>query len=489
MLENKIQLFTLILFLALFFLTYLVPIADIDFWWHIASGRYILESWDIPSVDPFLVFDDSNPVRNNTVLKGQWLGQVILYSVYSHFSDIGLMALRALILISGLIFIYYRMHMLKLSGLSMWLLMLAAALILQGYTGERPQLFSFLFFGLLLMFWDVFRTRGNRLWLLLFPIIFALWSNIHGGFLLGIVVIGLLVGAKALTDFITTNSWLNLLSWGAFILILVLASMINPNGWDAYFYLLQLEGSELQNRTSEYVGSLAIYQYGLWFEQVVVAMFLMLGLAGAVYALRQRAWDNFVLITLLMLISLSAYRYLVFFVIAASPYIAQSFVGMENKLRKSIVAYDLRLAWSSLIGVSIALATYVLLNHSLPSNDRFSELNKGLMLIKQKQGSGYAFNTMNIGGYLIWHLGPRIRTFIDGRMLNEKKLVPYTHILWTTDHGKKWFDQNRFNWVIMSTGNQFTGELYSLVPYLQTQPSWRVVYQTEDWIIFEKILR
>ena len=66
------------------------------------------------------------------------------------------------------------------------------------------------------------------------------------------------------------------------------------------------------------------------------------------------------------------------------------------------------------------------------------------------------------------------------RMLDEKKLLPYTHMLWTTDYGKKWFDQARFDWVIMSTKNQFTGESYSLVPYLLGQGKWDVSFKLKD---------
>lgn len=486
MLDNKVHLFTLVLFLILFFITYLVPIADIDFWWHIASGRYILESGSIPSVDPFLVFDDSNPIRNNTILKGYWLGQITLYSVYHNFSDTGLIIFRALILTTILVFMYLRMHMFKLTGLSIWLSLLVAALVLQGYTGERPQLFSFLFMGLVMLLWDGFRHRENWLWLLPVPFVFVLWSNFHGGFILGIVVVSMLAGMNALIA-LGTKGWpRKWLVWGAFILLMLLASLINPNGIDTYLILFQLEGSELQKRTSEYMSLFSLYRYDLWFDQVMALVFLLLAAMAIFHAYKKRHWDRLMVLVFLMLISISAVRYLVFFVIVATPYIAQSLTSIENRITSSINAYQKRLQWGGLIVVSIVLSVYVLLYQPTRSNDRFAELNQGLKLLRQQQGNGLAFNTMNIGGYLIWHLGPDIRTFIDGRMIDDKKLLPYTHMLWVTDHGKKWFDQYQFDWVIMSTKNQFTGEHYSLVTYLRGQKQWSVVFQTDDWIIFEK---
>jgi hypothetical protein len=486
MLENKLHLFTLVIFLALFFLAYLVPIADIDFWWHIATGRYILESGSIPSVDPFLVFDDSNPIRNRGILKGYWLGQIILYSVYHYLSDMGLMAFRALILVTCLVFLYLRMRILNVSGLSVWLSLLVAALVLQGFTGERPTLFSFLFMVLLLLLWDGFKVRENRLWLIPVPIIFVLWPNFHGGYLLGIVVMGILVGVNALAA-LKTKGWpRQWLGCGAFFILLFVASLINPVGFDHYFGMFQMEGGELQNRTSEYISVLAIYRYGLWFEQFKAVLFLVLAVGAIYWTYKKQSWDKLLVMTFLMIITISAYRYLVFFVIVATPYIAQSLMSLENRFTGSIVAYNRLLDWCALIFVSVCLVLYLSFYQPAQSKDRFADLNEGLELIKQHQGAGYAFNTMNIGGYLIWRLGPDMHTFIDGRMIDDKKLVPYTHILWTTDEGKKWFDQARFDWVIMTTKNQFTGEHYSLVDYLRTQREWRVFFQTEDWIIFEK---
>lgn len=485
--ENKIQLLTLFLFLALFFLTYLVPITDIDFWWHIASGRYIWETGSIPSVDPFLVFDNSNPVRNAAILKGYWLGQVTLYSVYHYFSDTGLIVFRALILVASLLLIYVRMRMCKLAGLSLWLPLLIAALVLQGFTGERPQLFSFVFIGLLMLLWEVFRTRKNKLWLLPVPFIFLLWSNVHGGFLLGVVVLSLLAGWDAIAA-VKTRGWQRYwLGWGVFILIVLAASLINPGGIDTYLVLFQAQSSEAQSRTSEYISAFTIFQHGLWYQQLTGVLLLLFSLFAVVTAYKSRHWDRLSLIVFLGLISLTAYRYLVFFVIIAMPYIAQSLMIVERKFAGSITAGHKRSQWGALVAVSLALIAYVSLHQPAQSNDRFAELNEGLVQLKQRQSTGLAFNTMNIGGYLIWHLAPSVRTFIDGRLIDEKKLVPYTHILWATDYGKKWLDQYKFDWVIMSTKNQFTGERYTLVSYLAGHPQWRVLYQTEDWVIFEKI--
>ena len=67
-----------------------VKVWDIDFWWHIAAGKAILANGMIPSQDPFGVYDAAN-IWGQTVLKSQWMGQVLLYSIYRFFERTGSM--------------------------------------------------------------------------------------------------------------------------------------------------------------------------------------------------------------------------------------------------------------------------------------------------------------------------------------------------------------------------------------------------------------
>src|SRR4030065_2476879 len=80
--------------LVTFFGYFAVKVWDIDFWWHIAAGRNILDSGAIPSTDPFGVYDAAS-VKGQTVLKSAWLGQVLLYSVFRWFGLDGIILFRA----------------------------------------------------------------------------------------------------------------------------------------------------------------------------------------------------------------------------------------------------------------------------------------------------------------------------------------------------------------------------------------------------------
>ena len=87
--------------LICFFSYFSLGVWDSDFWWHIASGNWILEHSALPQVDPFQVFSSSDVVRNDTVLKGQWLGQLLFVAVYNGFDAWGIVVLRAIVLVQS----------------------------------------------------------------------------------------------------------------------------------------------------------------------------------------------------------------------------------------------------------------------------------------------------------------------------------------------------------------------------------------------------
>ncbi|MEK7811570.1 MAG: hypothetical protein AAB278_07125, partial [Pseudomonadota bacterium] len=176
--------------LVTFFGFFAVKVWDIDFWWHIAAGRNILETGVIPSVDPFGVYDAAN-VTGQTILKSQWLGQVLLYSIYRWFDLDGIILFRAALLTLCLAIVYLRCRLAGAVGLFSFAMTALAGLAIFHHTGERPQLFSFVYLSLIFLLFDSFVSNGKR-WLLFgMPLLMLLWSNTHGGSVLGMVALGL----------------------------------------------------------------------------------------------------------------------------------------------------------------------------------------------------------------------------------------------------------------------------------------------------------
>ena len=167
---------SLILYAALFLFTF--HEADEDLWGRMAAGRLTMSDGRVPEKDVF-AYVPTKPLW----VDHEWLSGVVFYEVHRAFGGTGLLALRAAFGVGAMAFLLHAAR-----GASPWtltLLSLAAwPLLAQGFNSVvRAQAFTFLFFALTLFVLEQGKGR-----LALVPLV-ALWANLHGGFVLGPLLI------------------------------------------------------------------------------------------------------------------------------------------------------------------------------------------------------------------------------------------------------------------------------------------------------------
>lgn len=460
---------------------YSEPLRDSDLWWHLAAGRHIVDQLAIPQVDPFGVFGGEDPVRNGTVLRGQWLGQVLLYLAFDAGGPRGVIALRAGLLVAALGLAYWRSRQAEASlGWSLVVLILAGYL-LGGYTGERPQLFSFLAAGGLFALLDGPAQRSPVRWWLIPPLMLA-WANLHGAFLLGLALLALWLVASLPQSCAPGAPSRRVMIMAA--LLAVVATLGTPNGTLTYGYLFALEGSELQQRTSEYHSVLTLYQLGMWPFQLGVWTFYLLSAFAAVGLIKLRLWREAAVIAALMLAGAMAYRYFAFLLVVASPYVARGLSGQRPSGGSDWP--PLRLAGAAVLALGVSVAAFRAHDPGPVDARRFPQAASDRL--RALDARGRVFNLMDWGGYLIWR-NPQLRPYIDGRMLDAARLTPYTHMLWATDQGRAWFDQAGFDWVLLPPANRFSGEPYALHRVLQARADWVLVHSDPVGMLYRHLGR
>src|SRR2546426_6924720 len=154
-----------------------VTAADADLWGHLLFGRDIVSSGTIHQRDVYSFTSDLPWVNH------EWLAEVIMWVTYAVGGSAGLVALKLLIVcVSGALLLeiwrplrmnpMWRDGLLLITALGSWPLLITI----------RPQVFSFLLFAVLLF--ALVRVQAGRLrWLALVPVYFAIWVNVHGGWL------------------------------------------------------------------------------------------------------------------------------------------------------------------------------------------------------------------------------------------------------------------------------------------------------------------
>lgn len=138
--------------------------------------------------------------------------------------------------------------------------------------GFRAQVFTFS--GIILLIYLLKKAKENPKVLILLPLIFILWANLHGGFVLGLAILGF--GALQL---ILEKNFKIMLLVGIAILISSIAALINPYGLKVYEESLHHANYPLWRLIAEWVPP--------WPQTKVIMAILIIALGLAMVKFRK----------------------------------------------------------------------------------------------------------------------------------------------------------------------------------------------------------
>jgi hypothetical protein len=460
--------------LALVAVLFCGPIADGDFFWHLGTGRWIAQHHALPDRDPFTytamlgVTGDRLPLGAAFTLKSYWLAQLAIYGLWQMGGAPAIVALRALVYLSILIFSYAWMRRLGRGWLAL-AIVIGQGLVLAEYSNERPQLFTFLLLPVVLALLDRLlaapSVRRERLCLLLPPLL-LLWANLHGGFVIGLVAIGLAMAAHlgevALRRTRLAPAKLALLAVSATV------SGLNPMGFAA-IRLVMDSGSEVTGGLVEYLPphvalqKLDIYLPSYW---------AFLAVAGLVVVANLRRGRLFPLavLTVFVALSLTALRYTPLPLLAAPllvPYVGDS--DFRRKVALCVVFAVLVIArpgWKDLLQFRVG--------------SQFPTVAAPRICASP----GRLFCHYDWGGYLAYAC-PGRPVFIDGRNLSPRASTLYDAIVNGPD-GLELLDAFAIGSVAMPLRSEWTKEVYRLTETLWASPAWVATYSDAQATLWER---
>lgn len=433
----------LIFFFLISLSLFSVPLWDSDFWWHIATGRYIYENKSLPSADPFSFTSEMSenknlyPERERFILTQYWVAQILFYLIYEKTGAAGIVLLRNLLLISCLLIILFYLRKRVDSLFLKFLSVVFPFFSVIKFTGERPVLFTIFFSVLTFVVVDLYIWKKKRLFYLL-PSIMLLWANCHGGFILGDVLILLFLIGEGLS-FIFKKSNLNdkeiLILYGIGLLS-VIASFLNPNGTAAFMITISPEYYPFTKGVQEYVPTLENINK-IKIMRPDYGFLILLFLAGLVLILRNIKFNisYFFILFFLSIAGLKAMRFTVYFSLLSAIIFTIEFEKWLKEVSKSIE--HLRKDVIESAGIILLLTSLSLFLFGfgkitfLPKSwsDEDVPVKGAAEFIERNQLKGNMFNSYSSGGYLAWRFYPEYKTFIDSRGLNLTVMAEYSWII------------------------------------------------------------
>jgi len=177
-----------------------------DEWWHLKTGYWIVQhGFQVPQKDVFTYTAASYDWDNH-----EWLSEALMYKVWQWGNDAGLGGWRTLIVLKTLLlvatyllmarFIRQRAGDRRMRGvlIALFVALLAAALGRRMFWPRPPVVSSLFFVFYLYVLWLHRSGRLKTPWLFVLPLLMPLWANLHGGFILGGVVVAAYFGGAAI---------------------------------------------------------------------------------------------------------------------------------------------------------------------------------------------------------------------------------------------------------------------------------------------------
>jgi hypothetical protein len=268
----------------------------------------------------------------------------------------------------------------------------------------RPQLWTIL--GLAVL--GNMLALGRRLvWL---PLVFVVWANMHGGWIVGAAVATLWTCGRI----IDTRAIRALLPALAAIGVSVGATIINPYGWRLWTFLLSTVGRERNITEWRPLWEVADILPGLFWSVTVGIV-----AATAILCWRRMTWATLLPVVWIGVNGLLVARLVPLFSEVAILAVAQAWqVPMAlsaTRVSRSTAKADGRIIVDIAVVALAWLFTAVGESRCLPIKDAWAPDLVAAGALDSPQATGRLVVPFNWGEYAIWHWGPRLRVSIDGR--------------------------------------------------------------------------
>ena len=177
---------------------------DDDFFWHLATGRFIAENYYVPDKDVF-----GFVTQGSEWIPFEWGWDLLSFKLYTIGGYETVLTFRSIIL--SLIFLIYFLLLRKSKINSVFSIILLFNLLLGSFDRltPRPHLITYLFVVILLYLLYLFKfvnreKYAKRLYLL--PLIFLIWCNFHMGVVVGIAILFIFLLSEIINSYFLSNT-------------------------------------------------------------------------------------------------------------------------------------------------------------------------------------------------------------------------------------------------------------------------------------------
>jgi hypothetical protein len=476
-------------------------LSDCDTGWHIRTGEWIVANHWVPARDIFSYSKAGDPW-----FAWEWGSEVLMawLNAAGGLRAVVVCALALIATVFTLLFLLARRKANPIVALGATMLAAAASSV---HWLARPHLFTMLFLVLFYAALEQMREGRERLWgvpyVALLPAATIVWTNLHGGFFIGIVAIAVFGVGEFLRWALGPEEGrveAGRLARKFFLCAAaaLAASLVNPYFYHLHAHMAQyLRDPFNSEHIMEFFSPSFHHPAAIFFEAMLV-----LGAAAACWSLAHGKFTEAVLLLAFAHAGLLAARNIPLFMIAAAPPVAAAIQDWLNRLPEWNVAAWLRRAatrfngvaaetaetdaigrWHLLSAAGLALVVALIYAPHPPKPFRAEFDPKsypaGALAVLRQDPSARVFTHDQWGDYLIWSLYPGHKVFVDGRSDFygddfEEKVLDVMNVKYGWE---KTLDRFGVNTILLPPATPLAGAL-------KESSHWRVVYDDGVALVF-----
>jgi hypothetical protein len=386
-----------------------------DFWWHLLLTRDMVSQRSLHLQDTL-----SFAPEGASYLLTQWLGEVLVIGLPHHL--LGPLGTSLVAGACGLLVValsWRTAHLyLRAPGPAFALALGLCVPFLSLYA--RPQVLSFVLMAALVLLLERARSRD---WPLRHAagvaLVMALWVNIHGSYVVGIMLLGLHLVCPAVGRWFSGDSHVSArhiaLRVAPFLLIGLAATLLNPWGWDSWVRVVEI--SQYQSTTSGVIAEWRPTNFGSalgsTYLLAVVCVLLLMAISRERPSVEEVTWTACVVVFGLLASRQAFFSLLMLVPVAARA--ARSAPGMEQI--EVVFRARVPVSWGAL-ALAAAAGLHVCLHTSQAEAVQRYEKKvfpvEAAAFMRDTGLRGKVYNDVTAGGWIAYHLG--LPVFVDGRL-------------------------------------------------------------------------
>lgn len=451
-------------------------LSDCDTGYHIRAGEEIIKKLSVPTHD---IFSFHNPPPE--WIAHEWLSEVIM-AIIHRFSGLTGLVLFFAISISILYLLFF--EFIKREGINVIVSLSVCMLVIASSTLHwlaRPHIFSLMITIIWYHLLDQFQYNGRN-YIYFLPLIMFIWVNLHGGFILGLILIIVYIAGNLMMLLLSDTMQRMILMRKVRMLLItfsacVVSTYLNPYGFKILIFPLRLVMDRfIMDHVNEFLSP--NFHEAMPFKYL---LFLLIGISS----LSPIKLNVIELLLVLLFTDMALYsaRYIPLFSIIVAPVLlrrlktwpseSRSKMLEELKIRiERIERIDKSSKGHLLPILSVVLICILGVNGSIKFEfDRNRKPVDAVEFLKKADLMGNMFNNDEFGDYIIYAAWPKYRVFFDGRsdMYGSDRMKEYFKVARIEPGWEEVLNKYKINFIVFDASS-------SLSLFLMQRNEWKLIY-------------